>query len=161
MDASTELPPRPRLVVVDDDIQLRGQTAAYLANHGFVVREAGDAASTYKLLETDAIDLLVLDVMLPGQNGLSICRRVAGRRGPAVVILSAMGEDVDRVVGLELGADDYLGKPCIPGSSWRESGPCCVAARRRRPRPTAGRSATPSRASVSICPAASSSRPRA
>jgi two-component system OmpR family response regulator len=64
-------------------------------------------------LERGAVDLMVLDVMLPGEDGLSICRRMAGG-GPAIIMLSAMGEDTDRIVGLEIGADDYLPKPCNP-----------------------------------------------
>ena len=66
-------------------------------------------------LERGPVDLIVLDVMLPGEDGLAICRRLAnGEAGPPIIMLSAMGEDTDRIVGLELGADDYLAKPCNP-----------------------------------------------
>jgi two-component system OmpR family response regulator len=66
------------------------------------------------VLAAEPIDLIILDVMLPGEDGLSICRRLADEGGPAIVMVSAMGEEVDRVLGLELGADDYLPKPCSP-----------------------------------------------
>ena len=75
---------------------------------------AGDAATMEQALAADSIDLVILDVMLPGEDGLSICRRLAEAGGPAIVMVSAMGEEVDRVLGLELGADDYLPKPCSP-----------------------------------------------
>ena len=73
-----------------------------------------DAASMEAALAAAPIDLIVLDVMLPGEDGLSICRRLSETGGPAIVMVSAMGDEVDRVLGLELGADDYLPKPCSP-----------------------------------------------
>jgi len=104
----------PTILVVDDDESLRVQVCEYLAEHGFTVIGARNAAQMDQLLGANAVDLLVLDVMMPGEDGLSICRRLADSGGPAVVMLSAMGDDIDKILGLELGADDYLPKPCNP-----------------------------------------------
>ena len=109
----TALPAR-HVLVVDDDSQLREQMAGYLREHGYNVHEASDAASMDRVLAQAPIDVMVLDVMLPGEDGLSICRRLTEDEGPAIVMVSAMGEEVDRILGLELGADDYLPKPCSP-----------------------------------------------
>ena len=106
--------PARHVLVVDDDTQLREQMSAYLREHGFSVHEASDAASMDRVLAQAPIDVMVLDVMLPGEDGLSICRRLTEDEGPAIVMVSAMGEEVDRILGLELGADDYLPKPCSP-----------------------------------------------
>ena len=103
-----------QILVVDDDTELRQQMAAYLRDHGYVVYEAADAPSMERALARTPVDLVVLDVMLPGEDGFSICRRLADEGGPAIVMVSAMGEEVDRILGLELGADDYLPKPCNP-----------------------------------------------
>ncbi len=116
MDVTVELPPpaSARVLVVDDDIGLRDQVAEYLTVNGYAARTATNAQEMDSVLASSPIDLIVLDVMLPGENGLSICRRLADPPGPAVIIMSAMGDEVDRVVGLELGADDYLSKPVSP-----------------------------------------------
>lgn len=111
--AQSILPTR-HILVVDDDTELRAQMAAYLCEHGYQVHEAADAVSMEQVLARSPIDLVVLDVMLPGEDGLSICRRLADGGGPAIVMVSAMGEEVDKILGLELGADDYLAKPCNP-----------------------------------------------
>ena len=105
-----------RIVVVDDDPGIREVVREFLARHGYEVEAAGDAAGLNRLLaQGPAPDLVVLDVMLPGEDGLQICRRLSDAEGgPAVIMLSAMGEETDRIVGLELGADDYLPKPCNP-----------------------------------------------
>jgi len=103
-----------RILVVDDDVELRGQISFYLTEHGFQVHEAADAREMDQTLASEPIDLIVLDLMLPGEDGLSICRRLSGTGGPAIIMLSAMGEEVDRVLGLELGADDYLPKSASP-----------------------------------------------
>jgi two-component system OmpR family response regulator len=102
------------LLLVDDDEQLRTEMAGYLEGHGFQVFQAGDAGQARELLSSKPIKLVVLDVMLPGEDGLSICRRLAEGEGPPVLMLSAMGESVDRILGLELGADDYVVKPLPP-----------------------------------------------
>ena len=106
--------PLRRILVVDDDTALREQVAAYLADHGYEVQEVGSGPAMDLVLAAGEVDLVVLDVMLPGEDGLSICRRLSESGGPAIVMMSAMGEEVDRVLGLELGADDYLPKPCSP-----------------------------------------------
>jgi two-component system OmpR family response regulator len=87
----------------------------------------------WKPLTKGDVDLMVLDVMLPGEDGLSICRRMAGG-GPAIIMLSAMGEDTDRIVGLEIGADDYLAKPCNPRELLARIR--AVLRRRQEPRPS-------------------------
>ena len=102
------------VLVVDDDSQLREQVAGYLADHGFQVHAAADARAMDQILASAPIDLVVLDLMLPGEDGLSICRRLSADGGPAIIMVSAMGDEIDRVLGLELGADDYLAKPCSP-----------------------------------------------
>ena len=101
------------ILMVDDDPGIRDVVSEFLTRHGYTVETAADATAMERALERGDIDLMVLDVMLPGEDGLSICRRLAGS-GPAIIMLSAMGEDTDRIVGLEIGADDYLPKPCNP-----------------------------------------------
>jgi two-component system OmpR family response regulator len=109
--------PEPRnvdLLVVDDDQGLRGEIATYLSAHDYNVHEAGSVPDMQRRLDAVPIQLIILDVMLPGEDGLSACRRLADRGGPPILMLSAMGDDVDRILGLELGADDYLAKPVNP-----------------------------------------------
>ncbi len=103
-----------RILVVEDDPDLRREVTAYLGGLGFAVFAAEDAGAMDALLAAEAIDLLVLDLGLPGEGGLSICRRLRHGGGPAIIMASAAGEEVDRVLGLELGADDYLPKPFSP-----------------------------------------------
>jgi two-component system OmpR family response regulator len=114
MTAATSLQSLRHILVVDDDTALREQVTTYLTEHGYVTHTAGSAAGMDQVLAAAPIELVILDVMLPGEDGLSICRRLAEAGGPAIVMMSAMGEEVDRVLGLELGADDYLPKPCSP-----------------------------------------------
>ncbi|CAN5333801.1 response regulator [soil metagenome] len=101
------------ILVVDDDPGIREVLCDYLGQHGYVVSGAASAAEMDRALAARSVDLIVLDLMLPGEDGLSVVRRLS-RNGPPIVMLSAMGEDTDRIVGLELGADDYLAKPCNP-----------------------------------------------
>ena len=103
-----------KLLVVDDDPELRELTQAYLEQQGFVVAcvESGEAMDHY--LADHDVDLLILDLMLPGEHGLSIAQRLKGKTELPIIIVSAQGEDVDRIVGLEVGADDYLSKPFNP-----------------------------------------------
>ena len=103
-----------RILIVDDDPGIRDVVAEFLGRHGYVVDTASDAPTMEHALARGPVDLVVLDVMLPGEDGLAICRRLSSRDGPAIIMLSAMGEETDRIVGLELGADDYLPKPCNP-----------------------------------------------
>ncbi len=104
----------PYVMVVDDDESLRAEIAAYLAEHGFAVGQAADAGQMNRLLAERPADLILLDVMMPGEDGLQACRRLADAGGPPILMMSAMGEPTDRIVGLELGADDYLAKPFVP-----------------------------------------------
>jgi len=102
-----------RILVVDDDDSIRDALCDYLARHGYAVRGAADGPELDAALLRDAVDLVVLDLMLPGEDGLSICRRLV-TRGVPVLMLSALGETADRILGLELGAADYLAKPFAP-----------------------------------------------
>ena len=115
MDIRTDPPAAPpRILMVDDDPGIRDVVSDFLGKHGYAVETAGDSREMEQVLERGPVDLIVLDVMLPGEDGLAICRRLAVGDAPPIIMLSAMGEDTDRIVGLELGADDYLSKPCNP-----------------------------------------------
>ncbi|MFN9806443.1 MAG: two-component system response regulator OmpR [Betaproteobacteria bacterium] len=105
----------PRVLVVDDDPRLRDLLRRYLGDNGFAVQVADSAPSFNKLWLRERYEALILDLMLPGEDGLSILRRLRGARDATpIIMLTAKGEDVDRIVGLELGADDYLPKPFNP-----------------------------------------------
>ena len=104
--------PTPRILVVDDDPGIREVLCDYLGQHGYEASGAASAMEMDRALAVEPVDLIVLDLMMPGEDGLSVVRRLSGT--PPVVMLSAMGEDTDRIIGLELGADDYLAKPCNP-----------------------------------------------
>jgi two-component system OmpR family response regulator/two-component system phosphate regulon response regulator OmpR len=104
-----------KILVVDDDKRLRDLLQRYLGEQGFIVRTAENAAMMDKALTRDTFDLIVLDLMLPGEDGLSICRRLhASEPQQAIIMLTAKGDEIDRIVGLEMGADDYLPKPFNP-----------------------------------------------
>jgi len=106
---------KQKILVVDDDRRLRDLLQRYLAEQGFAARTADGAAAMEKALARERYDLLVLDLMMPGEDGLSICRRLRGAKDDiAIIMLTAKGDDVDRIVGLEMGADDYLPKPFNP-----------------------------------------------
>jgi two-component system OmpR family response regulator len=101
-----------RILMVDDDPGIRDVVSDFLGRHGFTVETAADGGEMDAALERGPVDLVVLDIMLPGEDGLAICRRLATvEDGPPIIMLSAMGEDTDRIVGLEVGADDYVPKP--------------------------------------------------
>jgi len=102
------------LLVVDDDPELRDLLARYLGEQGFRVSAVADGASMDALLGQEHPDLVILDLMLPGEDGLSIARRLRTHSSVPIIMLSARGEDIDRIVGLEVGADDYLPKPFNP-----------------------------------------------
>ncbi len=104
----------PRILVVDDDRELRVLITEFLSNHGLDAQGAGNAAEMDAALASSDVDLIVLDLMMPGEDGLSVLRRMRGGRRPPIIMLSAMGSDSDRIIGLEVGADDYLPKPCNP-----------------------------------------------
>jgi len=104
-----------RLLVVDDDSRLRDLLIRYLGEQGFDVKGAADAVQMERARTREHFDLIVLDLMLPGEDGLSICRRLRGTGDMTpIVMLTAKGDEVDRIVGLEMGADDYLPKPFNP-----------------------------------------------
>ena len=104
-----------RILVVDDDLRLRDLLLRYLAQQGFETLSAGDGRELDRQLARHHVDLIVLDLMLPGEDGLSICRRLRGQGVETpIVMLTAKGDDIDRIVGLEIGADDYMPKPGNP-----------------------------------------------
>lgn len=126
---------QPKILVVDDDIRLRALLERYLAEQGFAVQAVADGKQMDRLLDREVFDLLVLDLMLPGEDGLSICRRLRGQDNPMpILMLTARGDEVDRIIGLELGADDYLPKPFNP----RELVARIKAILRRHSRPAPG-----------------------
>jgi len=105
----------PLLLVVDDDPDLRKLISEFLANHGFRVATAESSAAMRQYMNQSTPDVVILDVMMPGEDGLSAARFLAAEHSRvAIIMLSALGEDTDRIVGLEVGADDYLPKPCNP-----------------------------------------------
>ena len=110
---------KTRLLIVDDDQRHRDLVVRYLSGEGYEVKGVPDAPGMDKQLARERYDLVVLDLMLPGEDGLAICRRLRGGEAahstaPAIIMLTAKGDDVDRIVGLEMGADDYLPKPFNP-----------------------------------------------
>lgn len=124
-----------RILIVDDDPGIRDVVSEFLERHGYEVETAADGKAMDTVLTRGDVDLVVLDVMMPGEDGLAICRRLSARPGgPGIIIMSAMGEETDRIVGLELGADDYVPKPCNP----RELLARIKAVLRRRNEPRAG-----------------------
>jgi two-component system OmpR family response regulator len=104
----------PHILVVDDHRDIRDLLARYLAKHGFRASAAESAAAARRALQAADIDLIVLDIMMPGEDGLSLTRFVREKEDIPVILLTAMGEETDRIVGLEVGADDYFAKPFNP-----------------------------------------------
>ena len=107
-------PNQPHVLVVDDDREIRDLLARFLAKHGMRVTTARDGAEMMKALGERGIDIVVLDLMLPGEDGLVLCRKLRSESQLPVIMLTAMGEDTDRIIGLEMGADDYIPKPFSP-----------------------------------------------
>ena len=105
---------KPHILVVDDDREIRDLVQRFLRKHGFRVTTAADGREMRRAMETGRFDLIVLDLMLPGEDGLSLCRWVRSTSNLPVIMLTAMGEDTDRIIGLEMGADDYIPKPFNP-----------------------------------------------
>lgn len=104
-----------KILVVDDDARLRSLLERYLSEQGFNVRSVGGSEQMDRLLERENFHLMVLDLMLPGEDGLTICRRLRQQNNDIpIVMLTAKGDEVDRIIGLELGADDYIAKPFNP-----------------------------------------------
>src|SRR5918995_2157828 len=104
----------PHIAVVDDHRDIRDLVGKYLMQHGYRISLAENAVAFRRLLERNALDLVVLDIMMPGEDGLSLCRHLRTATDLPVIMLTAMAEDTDRVVGLEMGADDYVVKPFNP-----------------------------------------------
>jgi two-component system OmpR family response regulator len=110
LDVDTEI----KVAVVDDDDAFRAQILSYLKKNGYAAFEAASSVQLDEILSRTDINIVILDIIMPGEDGLSVCRRLAQDRGPAVILLSGMGDEIDRIVGLEMGADDYISKPCNP-----------------------------------------------
>lgn len=110
----------PRLLVVDDDSEIRDLLGKFLSQHGFDVKLANGGEQMFHHLNTNqqpdqqSFDLIILDLMMPGDDGLTLCRKVRNDSNIPIIMLTAVGEDVDRIVGLEMGADDYIPKPFNP-----------------------------------------------
>lgn len=104
----------PHVLVVEDDLEISRLVSRYLRSNDCHVSVSGDGRHMERLLEDSRVDLIVLDLMLPGEDGLSLCRRLRTHSQIPVIMLTAKGDDVDRIVGLEMGADDYLVKPFNP-----------------------------------------------
>ena len=102
------------VLVVDDEPTVRDIVSQYLTRDGFRVVTTGDGRAVMDMVEQESPDLIVLDVMLPGMSGLELCRAIRARRAIPVILLTARGEETDRIVGLEIGADDYVTKPFSP-----------------------------------------------
>ena len=102
----------PHILIVDDDREIGELIGRVLKREGYRVSRAADGAGMRSVLQTSSIDLIVLDIMLPGKDGLTLCRELSAERaGPPIIMVTAKGDDIDRILGLEMGADDYLAKP--------------------------------------------------
>lgn len=110
----SEPPARARILIVDDDADIRAGLVDVFERAGYEAVSAGDVPAMERQLAAKPVDLIVLDLMMPGEDGLSACKRLSGKGRPPIIMLSALGDDADRIVGLEIGADDYLAKPCNP-----------------------------------------------
>jgi two-component system OmpR family response regulator len=111
-------PPEPEagrtLLVVDDEAAIRSLLADSLGRHGYRVETAANPHEMDAVLARVPVELIILDIMMPGEDGISVCRRITRRNGPPIILLSALGEEADRILGLEIGASHYLPKPCSP-----------------------------------------------
>ncbi len=105
---------KDHILVVDDDNEIRELLKSYLEKHGLQASTAIDGKAMWQVLNTSSIDLIVLDLMLPGEGGLSLCRALCADKKIPIIMLTALGEETDRIIGLEMGADDYLAKPFNP-----------------------------------------------
>jgi two-component system OmpR family response regulator len=102
---------KPHVLIVDDDSEIRSLLSQFLQKHEYHVSVAADGSQMWAVLDRQHIDLIVLDLMLPGDDGLTLCRKLRHHKNIPIIMLTALGEDTDRIVGLEMGADDYLPKP--------------------------------------------------
>ncbi len=103
-----------KILIVDDDIQMQKLLTRYLSEQGYDAEAVGDGKEMDAWLETQQANLIILDLMLPGEDGLSLARRIRNQRSTPIIMLSARGEEMDKIIGLEVGADDYLAKPFNP-----------------------------------------------
>ncbi|HEY9091456.1 response regulator [Parasphingorhabdus sp.] len=108
------MPGQTHILLVDDEATLREPLAEYLTKQGFRVQQASDASQARSVMNAFNFDIILLDIMMPGEDGLSFCRHVREKTEIPVIFISAKGEELDRIVGLELGADDYITKPFSP-----------------------------------------------
>ena len=102
------------VLIVDDDHRIRAMLARFLTDHGLKVSQAGDGKQMFALCEAARIDVIVLDIMMPGEDGLSLCRRMRAQSAVPIILLTAMSGETARIIGLEIGADDYVVKPFNP-----------------------------------------------
>ena len=105
---------RPHILVVDDDREIRSLLCDYLEKNGFKTTAVAEGKALRRTLEHTHVDLIVLDLMLPGDDGLTLCKEIRTKSQVPIIMLTALGEDIDRIVGMEVGADDYLSKPFNP-----------------------------------------------
>ncbi|STQ91559.1 response regulator [Iodobacter fluviatilis] len=127
-----------QILLVDDDVDLRVLLSDYLGDQGYAVTAVGDGIAMHRAMEQGQFDLLILDLMLPGEDGLTLCRNLRASSNLPVLMLTARGDELDRIIGLEMGADDYLPKPFNP----RELLARIKSILRRAADPTAGSKAT-------------------
>jgi two-component system, OmpR family, response regulator len=106
--------PAPHIALVDDHRDIRDLVSKYLSQHGYRVSVAENGAALRRLLDRSAPDLVVLDIMMPGEDGISVCRHLRSTTNLPIIFLTAMAEETERIIGLEIGADDYLTKPFNP-----------------------------------------------
>lgn len=111
---SVQVDEKNRILIVDDDEALRRLVGDFLKGHGYSVFEADGGQAMRRILEQEPVDVVVLDVMMPGEDGLSLARTLSARRDLGIIMVSALGGETDRIIGLEVGADDYLPKPVSP-----------------------------------------------
>ena len=127
-----------RILMIDDDNRLAGMVSDYLGGAGFRLTLAGTAREGEALLKRESFDAVILDLMLPDDDGLDLCRRLRGTTDVPILMLTARGEPADRIVGLEIGADDYLVSRSARRSLSRACGPCFDAPREPAPRRCCG-----------------------
>ena len=113
MSSASEAP-KPHILIVDDDAEIRDLLSRFLSKHEFRVTTARDGREMRQALQDWAFDLVVLDLMMPGEDGLTLCKQIRTESSIPIIMLTAMGEEVDRIIGLEVGADDYMAKPFNP-----------------------------------------------
>lgn len=110
----TRMPEDPHILVVDDDREIRELLSSYLGENGFRATAVANGAETRRAVRNGHVDLVVLDLMLPNESGLDICKELRSDSEIPIIMLTALGDDIDRIVGLEVGADDYVTKPFNP-----------------------------------------------